>query len=622
MTAGRDARPAETVAVVLQAYLACDIVRLHKLNEDARIMSDARSLHDLSAQAIFDSIRTWDDVRALVERGEPESEHLEFKLFVSGRESSPSYLRYRIAIARTLSAFVNSDGGVLVLGIETTLNGAREDHASAVRPIPNVEGLAPRLQENLPRMIAPAIQIDVRFVQDVSGQGVVLIHVPKGTRGPYGTMGPERNRIFKRRGAQSFLVDMEDLSMSFARQSRPLPSPRPQMGANEKGALLVRYIRSGEPLHIHNPESDSHAPLIFTGAAVPEQTDLTSARLDSAELSKTFLRGVILSQANLVGANLFDADLRSADLRGAFISEANFDSADLTEADLRDAHFGGAIFRRAILTGLNLEGVSLKGDTFDPDVDLLAARWDSISIDGTLYRRQAVEGGEQVLPLGGTNLLRFIFQSREPLSSDELVAARELIQTFGSMKTGVTLLLELAATGERLVIEARGNRELAARIGLHLLQQHQAQRTAIQEEVSRTREQVEGWRNEHAEQLDQVLSVAADIRVTQERLSSDMESFLGKLEPVEVHFPTRKAASDFQKVLAEADLSPPELTFRDRVALLSIQAQEKLGRAVPAISIASLGYLFELLGLRGGFDGGAALAAVWLALSDGSSAKK
>ena len=397
------------------------------------------------------------------------------------------------------------------------------------------------------------------------------------------------------------------------------PKPRLKFLSTE---LLVRYIRTSEPLHIHNPESDSYAPLLFIGAAVPEKTDLTGARLDSAELSKTLLRGVILRHANLVGANLFDANLKGADLRGAFITEANFDSADLTEADLRDAHFGGAIFRRAILTGLNLEGVSLKGDTFDPDVDLLVAHWETITIDGTLYRRQAVEAGEQVLPLGGTNLLRFIFQSREPFSADELVAARKLIQTFGSMRTGVTLLLELAATGERLVIEARGNRELAARIGLHLLQQHQAQRTAIQEELSRTREQVEGWRNEHAAQLDQVLSVSADIRVTQERLRSLVESFLGKLDPVEFHFPSRQAASDFQKVLKEADLSPPDLTFRDRVALLSIQAQEKIGRAIPAISIASLGYLFDQLGLRGGFDGGAALAAVWLALSDESSEKK
>lgn len=469
--AGRDARPTETVAFVLKAYLAGSIVRLDKLNEDARTMSAARNLHDLNAQAIFDSIRTWDDVRALVERGEPETEHLEFKLRFPAGEDIGSYVRN--TIARTLAAFANTNGGVLVLGIETTIKGTPEDRASAVRPIPNVEELASRLQENLPQLVEPAIQIDVRVVQGVSGQGVVLIHVPKGMRGPYRTMGPgERNRFFKRWGAQSVLMDMEDLSTSFARQSRLLPSPRPQMSSSEKGDLLVRYLRAGEPLHIHNPVSDSYAPLIFSGAAVPEKTDLTDARLDSAELSKTLLRGVTLRHANLVGANLFDANLKGADLRGAFIAEANFDSADLTEADLRDAHFGGAIFRHAILTGLNLEGVSLKGDTFDPDVDLLVARWDSISIDGTLYRRQAVEGGEQVLPLGGTNLLRFIFQSREPLSSDELVAARKLIQTFGSMKTGVTLLLELAATGERLVIEARGNRELAARIGLHLLQQH------------------------------------------------------------------------------------------------------------------------------------------------------
>ena len=604
-----------TEAEALQA-----IVRA-KLNEDARTMSDARNLHDLSAQAIFDSIQTWDDVRALVERGEPETEHLEFKLRFPAGEDIGSYVRN--TISRTLSAFANTNGGVLVLGIETKLKGTPDDHASAAYPIPNVEELASRLKGYLPQLIEPAIRIDVRVVRDVNGHGVVLIYVPRGTHGPYRTMGPgERNRFFKRRGAQSVLMEMEDLSTSFARQSRQLPSPRPQMSASEKGELLVRYLKAGEPLHIHNPVSDSYAPLIFTGAAVPERTDLTGARLDSAELSKTTLQGVILRHANLVGANLFDANLRGTDLRGSFISEANFDSADLTEVDLRDAYFGGAVFRRAILTGLNLEGVSLKGDTFDPDVDLLVARWDSISIDGTLYRRQAIESGEQVLPLGGTNLLRFIFQSREPLSSNELVAARKLIQTFGSMKTGVTLLLELAATGERLVIEARGNRELAARIGLHLLQQHHAQRTSMQQELSRTLEQVEGLRNEHAEQLDQVLSISADIRVTQERLRSSVESFLGKLDPVEVHFPSRQAASDFQKVLEGSGLSPPDLTFRDRVALLSIQAQQKIGRAMPAISIASLGYIFDLFKLPGGFDGGAALAAVWVALSDDSSDKK
>lgn len=96
------------------------------------------------------------------------------------------------------------------------------------------------------------------------------------------------------------------------------------------------------------------------------KVDLSSARLNganlrSANLSGSDLRGASLRYTFLINANLTEGDLRGANLRNAQLGSARMRGANLRNADLRGADLGDADLRGADLRGVELRGVKLVG---------------------------------------------------------------------------------------------------------------------------------------------------------------------------------------------------------------------------------------------------------------------
>lgn len=137
-------------------------------------------------------------------------------------------------------------------------------------------------------------------------------------------------------------------------QTEDLPEPHDGMTPEEKGELLLRYVRAGEPLFTEFDDGDRLA------------ADFSSASLAGLDMSGTALNGAYLAFTDCTGAQfekarIANACLHRAVLNGADLSFAVLTGTQLDEADLRGASLFGADLRGADLSSARLEGCSLVG---------------------------------------------------------------------------------------------------------------------------------------------------------------------------------------------------------------------------------------------------------------------
>ncbi|HEU5073005.1 MAG TPA: pentapeptide repeat-containing protein [Polyangiaceae bacterium] len=204
---------------------------------------------------------------------------------------------------------------------------------------------------------------------------------------------------------------------------------------------------------------------------------LIHANLTGADLSEASINRAHLNEANLLGCTLVRAKLSCTELTGAKLARANLTQADLTEADLRGADLSGANLAGANLEGAELQGATLNGASLegaklshaklDEELDLRLFDWETLTIDGTAYRRDAVESGTQLLP-GARPPLKISFSLGAEVTSADLAALQELVRS-GTMPKGTSVYLAFTPSGVELVLEGRGSLDQAALLGAVLI---------------------------------------------------------------------------------------------------------------------------------------------------------
>ncbi|MBH23096.1 MAG: hypothetical protein CMH57_01290 [Myxococcales bacterium] len=143
------------------------------------------------------------------------------------------------------------------------------------------------------------------------------------------------------------------------------PTPHAGMSPQDKGELLVEYVRAYLPVARRlnpppaHPDQDPWVRLDFSGAEIVG-VHLAGARLAGANLAGANLVGARLDGVNLEGADLTEADLSRASLVGARLSgaclqEASLDNTDLTDADLRGALLKHTYFRANATQGTRFD---------------------------------------------------------------------------------------------------------------------------------------------------------------------------------------------------------------------------------------------------------------------------
>ncbi len=171
------------------------------------------------ASVLYESIAGLDGLRQLVVERATENLFLEFKTkkndSIPDLDGSDSW-----QFSRALSGFANSDGGVVVWGVETD----KDERASKLRPIASVADFVSRLKKSLINSVQPFVD-DVRIeaILEVgrTGAGYVKVLVPRSEKTPHRAL--LAGREYYRRSTEGFYkLEHFDLEDAFGRRPRPV----------------------------------------------------------------------------------------------------------------------------------------------------------------------------------------------------------------------------------------------------------------------------------------------------------------------------------------------------------------------------------------------------------------
>jgi hypothetical protein len=124
-----------------------------------------------------------------------EDEHLDFK------EWSPNEQANEPQLCRTLCAFANTGGGVLVFGVETR-EVSKVDTAHALKPIDDAEKRATWLRDRARFISDPpltGVQIVAICPSALNGKGFIVCYAPEGRNKPYRAEKANRRWLMRHR---------------------------------------------------------------------------------------------------------------------------------------------------------------------------------------------------------------------------------------------------------------------------------------------------------------------------------------------------------------------------------------------------------------------------------------
>lgn len=177
------------------------------------------------------------------ESGKPEDLYFEFK--EGGFDEKGDVRRNDLKnLARTMSAFGNSDGGVLIFGPDRARGPGKADIMKAVTPVaaPLAE-YKQRIELRVRDSTTPTIGgVNVQPLAEPGSpdRGVVAVYVPRTDAGPFRAEGPDpevSKRYFIRSVSETEVMPHQLLAAMFGR--RPFPRFRVGFSRNGDGSVKV-----------------------------------------------------------------------------------------------------------------------------------------------------------------------------------------------------------------------------------------------------------------------------------------------------------------------------------------------------------------------------------------------
>lgn len=150
-----------------------------------------------------------------------ESLTLDFKsgkMFDQGRLTNDG----RKVLGPALSAFANSAGGVLVIGVDARKNTDGVDCAQLLVPIGHVERALTDVSQAVGELLQPrhdGIEAHYIISDQQTGEGFIVVAVPRSDRRPH--MSQPQRAYFKRAGTSNFQMEHYDVEDAFRRQTGP-----------------------------------------------------------------------------------------------------------------------------------------------------------------------------------------------------------------------------------------------------------------------------------------------------------------------------------------------------------------------------------------------------------------
>lgn len=130
-------------------------------------------------------------------------------------------------IAKAMSAFGNVEGGVLLLGIQTSrAERDQPDRAAATQPLAAALQVYAHLDRLAAALTEPQVPgFDVLFIPEPGSttSGVLALYVPQSDAGPFrAARGPASGRYYQRTATNSVIMPHSILAALFGRQPPPV----------------------------------------------------------------------------------------------------------------------------------------------------------------------------------------------------------------------------------------------------------------------------------------------------------------------------------------------------------------------------------------------------------------
>jgi Schlafen, AlbA_2 len=158
------------------------------------------------------------DIAEFIRQEQEENLHLEFKTLANANMRAADDKRN---LARALSGFANSSGGLIVWGVAARKNAQGVDCASASVEISAVRELISRLNELTGEAVSPMVDgVLHKPLETFLGRGYAVTLVPESVAGPHMAKLGE-DRYYKRSGDSFYRMEHFDLEDMFGRRQKP-----------------------------------------------------------------------------------------------------------------------------------------------------------------------------------------------------------------------------------------------------------------------------------------------------------------------------------------------------------------------------------------------------------------
>jgi hypothetical protein len=177
------------------------------------VAAEIEGLREESAASV---VRRW--------LGQPEDLYLDFKIKDPKGGSQTASANDKRNLAKAVSGFGNSDGGLIVWGIEAKRSPNGEDVASELKTIDGLATFHSDLNDLIRNATKPTVPgvVNYRVFEDKPGdRGYVVTFVPPGTHPPYRAEYDNNNHFYKRAGSQFYPMEPYDLRDVIFRQNYP-----------------------------------------------------------------------------------------------------------------------------------------------------------------------------------------------------------------------------------------------------------------------------------------------------------------------------------------------------------------------------------------------------------------
>ena len=165
-------------------------------------------------------------------------------------------------LAKSLSGFANSSGGIVVWGVEAKKNNQGIDCATKIIEIENVKLFLSRLNELSGMAVSPIVDgVMHRVIETTPGKGIVVTYIPESDSGPHmAKMGEDR--YYKRSGDSFYRLEHFDLEDMFGRRPKPDLMLHTRIKGSGLNVQVVLGIRN-------NGRGSAKAPYLAFNASPP-----------------------------------------------------------------------------------------------------------------------------------------------------------------------------------------------------------------------------------------------------------------------------------------------------------------------------------------------------------------